>query len=82
MKGTFFSGIDKPSKNKVISIDKESLESWISDFLWYWEDSSMQSYKAAEIIVDNILTFLKAEDQNALNLLPAPQSFFESQELK
>lgn len=76
--GDFFSSIGKSSKNEVT--DKEVLESWVSSFLWHWEDSSMRSCKAAEIIVDNILTFQKDVDQSGLNRLPNPESFFESQE--
>jgi len=78
--GGFFSPIDKTSENKENFSNKETLKNWVSDFLWHWEDSSMQSHKAAEIIVNYILTFQKAEDQNVPNRLPNPESFFESQE--
>jgi hypothetical protein len=58
----------------------ETMKAWVSDFLWHWQDTGMQCHEAAEVIVSNILTFQQAEDQNGPNLLPEPQSFFESQE--
>lgn len=70
---------DKP-KMAIDGPAKESLVAWVSDFLSYWEDAFMTSDKAAEIIVNNILTCQLGEGQNDPNRLPNPQSFFESQE--
>jgi hypothetical protein len=71
-------GKDKP---KVVLGDPRSeiLKTWVSDFLWYWQDAGMPCHKAAEIIV-GITLDQQAEGQNDLHRLPEPQSFFESQE--
>lgn len=71
-------GKDK-CKTNLDDSTKEALVVWVSDFLWYWEGSSMRGDKAAEIIVNHVLTCQRGEDQNGLCRLPEPQSFFESQ---
>ena len=62
------------------TIDKAPLMSWVSDFLWYWEDNGMQYGDAAEIIVNEILKALQGDNNIKIDQMPNPQSFFECQE--
>jgi hypothetical protein len=56
------------------SVQKELIR-WVSEFLWYWEDAGMMGDDAAKVIVKIISH--KVLNQNCLNLLPKPQSFFQ-----
>ena len=71
---------DDPASNPPWKIsDKEYLIEWVAQFLNYWEDTDMLYGPAAEIIVDQILSYLNQKQQSeSEQLIPLrePQIFF------
>jgi hypothetical protein len=72
---------DKP-KIRLDDSRREAMVSWVAGILSYWEDSSMLSTEAAEIIVTEISKIFlgpEASGQKDQYPLPTPQSFFQDQ---
>jgi len=63
-----------------MSSDRDELEKWVSDFLWYWQQSGMSNAEAAEIILSTLEKHLSISQKMLSSPLVDPKTIFQDRE--